>query len=360
MRGARTGGWIALAAACAGCVTEPPLKPVHDMRAQAWTDGWEVSTPAAEGFDAGALAAAYARFHADSAHRNGLSLLVVRHGKLVAESYVRGAQERAVARNIQSATKSVTSLVFGIAQARSSRLGLDSTLYGIYPERFGADPRTRSITLRHLLTMRSGIDFGNDDFSLEMLVGRPDDPVRHILSRPLYADPGERFRYRDADPQLLSYAVQRATGSTLRQVAEEELFRPLGIHDWFWEADPQGTTLGPFALYLRPRDMARLGELALRGGRWQGRQVVPEAWIRLSTAAQVDPARGGLGYGFYWWVVPELDAFAASGHGGNFILVAPARDVVVVMTSLPHASDEVGTTLQEFVPLARAVLAAAR
>jgi CubicO group peptidase (beta-lactamase class C family) len=219
----------------------------------------------------------------------------------------------------------------------------------------------RAITLRHLLTMRSGIAFDNDDFSLEMLVGRPGDPVRHILAKPLYDDPGARFDYRDADPQLLSSAVERETGRTLERLAREHLFGPLGITDYFWEADPAGTTLGPYALFLRPRDMAKIGQLVLQGGTWNGTQVVPSEWIRLSTSAQSSTNRGvHLSYGYYWWVLPELDAFTASGHGGNFIFVAPKEELVVVMTSLPHASDEVGTTLERFLPLARGIRTAIR
>lgn len=355
---------LALAILAAGCVTQPELKIRRDARPAETGDGWEVSNPAAEGLDPAALDQVLDLFYSEDEYRNAISLLVVRHGNLVLEAFARDPREREVKRNIQSVTKSVTSLVFGIARDQGYFPDLDQTLYSILPEKFGDNPAKRAITLRHLLTMRSGLAFDNDDFSIEMLVNRPHDQARYILKKPLYATPGDSFYYRDADPQLLSSAIERVTGQTVEALAREHLFGPMGITDYFWEANVDGTSLGAHALYLRGRDLAKLGELALRHGR-MGRcegtrcQLVSEEWMDLSTARQTDSDRPAFPYGFYWWTVPELTAFTAWGHGGNYVLVVPEEEMVIVLTSLPDAGDEVGTELDEFLPLVRRVIAAA-
>jgi len=323
-------------------------------------DGWPVSTPAAEGFDEAVLAEALDLFYADTAFHNALSLVVARHGTLVVEAFARGPSDRERKRNIQSATKSVTSVLFGMLRDRGYFADLDQPLHELLTGDFPPDARKRSITLRHLLTMTSGIAFDNDHFAVELLVDRPADPVAHILAKPMYATPGDSFYYRDADPHLLSAVVTRVTDETLEEIARRELFEPLGITDVHWEADAAGNTMGAIGLFLRPRDRAKLGELMLRRGSWQGRRIVSETWIEVSTSPQVMGHDPEAPYGFYWWIVPELDAFTAIGHGGNYIFVAPGKDMVVVLESLPHSNGEAGAPLDRFVRLARLLVEAAR
>ncbi len=286
--------------------------------------------------------------------------MVARHGRLVVEAYTRDESDRARKRNIQSATKSVTSLVFGIARDHGYFDDLDQPLAASLSESYAWDQEKRDITLRHLLTMTSGIAFDDDDFTVEILIDRPPDPVAHILQKRMYAEPGDSFYYRDADPHLLSAAVSHVTGETVEEIARRELFEPLDITDVHWEADGTGTTMGPFGLFLRPRDRAKLGELVLRRGRWGARQLVSEAWIDESTSAQVMADDPPTPYGFYWWIVPELDAFTALGHGGNYIFVAPEPELVIVLESLPHANADAGAPLDRFLRLARLIVSAAR
>jgi CubicO group peptidase (beta-lactamase class C family) len=346
---------------CTACISDPPLKVRGDTRAAATDDGWPVALPEDEGLDSERLESAYDLFFSDAPYYNAISLLIARDGRLVGEAYARGPADRTVKRNVQSATKSVTSLVFGVAVGDGSFPDLDRTLYSIIPEAFDSDPRKRDITLRHLLTMRSGVAFANGDFSEEMLMDRPRDQARRILAKPLHALPGEQFDYRDADPQLLASAVERVTGRQVAQIAAERLFGPLGISDWYWEANADGTTIGGAALFLRPRDLAKLGQLVLQEGTWNGAELVPPAWLRAATAEQSTTTDPATPYGYYWWLVPELGAYTAWGHGGNFIFIASAQRLVIVMTSLPSADDDnVGTVLSEFIPLARLIVSAAQ
>jgi len=342
------------------CVTEPPLKVRGSTSPVETGDGWPLSTPIDEGIDETVLANALDLFYSDTSFHNALSLVVARHGRLVVEAFSRDPSERERKRNIQSATKSVTSMVFGMLRDRGYFENLDQPLNELLPEGFPSDSQKRLITLRNLLTMTSGIAFDNDDFTRELMVDRPDDPVAHILSKSMYAAPGDSFYYRDADPHLLSATITRVTGETLEAIARRELFEPLGITDVHWEADAAGNSTGAVGLFLLPRDRAKLGELMLRRGRWQGRQLVSGTWVEASTSPQVMGHDPDAPYGFYWWIVPELDAYTAIGHGGNYIFVAPAVDMIVVLESLPHSNGDVGAPLDRFLILARLLVEAAR
>jgi CubicO group peptidase (beta-lactamase class C family) len=201
--------------------------------------------------------------------------------------------------------------------------------------------------------MTSGLAFDNEDFSMEMWVGRPDDPLRYILAKPLYAPPGTRFYYRDADPQLVGYALLRRTGRFEHDFAAERLFAPLGIQDYHWATGPGGISLAAHGLHLRPRDLAKLGQLALDGGVWRGERLVSEAWIAESTSIQVTTDEG-FPYGYYWWVIPDA-GFSAAGHGGQFAFVVPEQRMVLVEIALPDA-DLHGSHLADFVELVSPLL----
>jgi CubicO group peptidase (beta-lactamase class C family) len=280
---------------------------------------------------------------------------------LVFEAYCRTPADRDRYGNIQSATKSITSLVFGIVKSDGYIDSLLQPLYAVIPDKFPPDAGKRSITLGHLLTMSSGLAFDNDDFSVVLYADKPDDPIRYILNKPLYAPPGEKFYYRDCDPHLLSFAIWRLTGKTEEQWATERLFPPLEISDYYWDADHTGTTMGAYGLHLKPRDLAKFGQMVLDHGRWQGQQVVDSAWIAASTQKQVETDYSSgpeiRHYGYYWWVLPQWTAIEAWGNGGNFILILPQRQMVIVLTSMPDTDDDVaGTRPEQFHELIRPLL----
>lgn len=338
------------------CVSDAPFKFVSSTVPERLSDGWEVGSPDEVDISQEALDKVYAAFVSEDRYFNAKSLLVVKNGKLVFEAYCRTPRDRDRYGNVQSVTKSVTSLLFGIAKTAGYIDSLDQTLYSIMPDKFPSDLSKRPITLRHLLTMTSGLSFDNDDFSVEIYVDKPKDPVKYILKKPLYAPPGEKFYYRDADPHLISYAIQRLTGKSEQQWAEEYLFDLLGIRDYYWDSDHTGATMGAHGLHLKPRDMAKIGQMVLDHGQWQGRQVVDSSWVAASTQRQVETDHKTephvYYYGYYWWILPRWNAFIAWGHGGNFIFILPEEQMVIVMTSLPDTDDDVvGTTLDKFEEL---------
>jgi CubicO group peptidase (beta-lactamase class C family) len=343
-----------------GCVLDADLKHRNPTVPEALGDGWEIATPESVGVDPAALAAVHEALLREDRHVGTLGFLVVKDGKLVWETYLRTPADRDRFHPIQSATKSVTSLVLGIVRDDLGGPSLDTALEAMMPDAMaGLEAAKRAITLRHLLTMTSGIAVDNSDFSMELLIDRPADPLRYILEKPLYAAPGEQYYYRDADPHLVSYALRRLTGRFEHEIAAERLFAPLGIVDYHWGVDPVGTTLGAYGLHLRPRDLAKLGQMVLDGGVWQGRRVVPRAWLDESTAPQIvsdNPSLDGspYPYGFYWWVLPGV-GFAAQGHGGQLVFVVPDRRMVIVQIAYPD-TDLHGGELRHFEELIQPLL----
>ncbi len=298
-----------------------------------WPQGqWRFSSPEAQGIDSERLAAMFD--HIAQNNINIHSLQLVRHGHVVLDAYFYPFPANSL-HDVASVTKSITSALVGIALDRRLLTGVNQTalsaLPGARPARL--DARKQAIALEHLLTMTPGLDCGyrrGEAELFEML--RTDDWVRYVLDRPMRDRPGSRFAYCSGGFHLLSAVLTGATRRSGLDFAREHLFAPLGITDVYWPSDRQGITHGWGDLHLRPLDMARIGYLYLRRGRWHGRQVISEEWVERSTRRQVARERGD-DYGYGWWVsdsVPGL--YEALGRGGQRISVWPQKDLVVVMT----------------------------
>ena len=306
-----------------------PVPPANDD----WSGAWR-SVPATEvGLEPERLERAVERI----AQLDGLhGVLVARHGKLVVERYFRGSAGNRP-HNLKSASKSVLSALAGLA-IEQDLLELDQPIADVLPEAAGLDDTgKRAITVRHLLTMTSGLEstsFGNYG---SWVASR--NWVRAALARPLQAEPGTRFSYSTGGTHLLSATLSRAAGRSTHDFAREHLFDPLGIRRSAWARDRQGVHMGGNNLSLLPRDMLKFGQLYLNRGRWNGEQLLPWQWVDQSTRpGLVGPrGRGRIygGYGYLWWLrgTREHGAYIASGYGGQYIYVAPAEDLVVVVIS---------------------------
>jgi CubicO group peptidase (beta-lactamase class C family) len=253
------------------------------------------------------------------------SVLVMRRGRLVFERYYHGAtadQER----NVFSVTKSVVSALVGIALRDGDLRSLDQRLVDFFPEKLerSTDEGVRTITLRDLLTMTAG-------YRSEQVLAT-DDWVRTLINRPLASVPGVTWAYDDGSAHLVSAVLTKATGTSVESFARRKLLGPLGIRPGPWTSDGQGHSLGSTGLHLRPRDLLALGRLYLQNGKWQGRQIVPASWIRISTATQVS-IPGGYAYGYLWWVnTGPHKGFLAQGAWGQIVAVYPRSDVVIAIT----------------------------
>jgi CubicO group peptidase (beta-lactamase class C family) len=200
------------------------------------------------------------------------------------------------------------------------------------------DDRKEAITVQSLLDMTSGIEWteppdGIPASAIEMQ--RSPDWVKFILDRPMSSAPGDTFNYDSGNPQLLSAIITKLTGMSALDYAKAKLFGPLGINDVFWRHDPRGISVGGYGLYLQPRDMAKIGYLYLRNGAWEGKQLLPSAWIDKVSHATVDmhqPLAPELRYSNLFRALPKKHVYMAVGYHGQVIMVFLDLDVVAVTT----------------------------
>lgn len=269
------------------------------------------------------------------------TLIVARHGEVVLERRFRGPGLDEPA-NVKSVSKSLLSAMVGIAIAEGHLTGVEQPIAPFFPEYLGADadPRKRRITVGNLLTMQSGLERTSGP-GYGPWVGS-DNWVRYALQRPMVAEPGGERLYSTGNSHLLSAVLTRATGQSTLAYTREKLARPLDIALPAWPADPQGIYFGGNEMRITPRAMLRFGELYRNGGRYEGRQVVPEAWVRESLQPHSVVRRSGDAYGYGWFLtrVRGHPMFYAWGYGGQFIFVVPGLELTVVTTSDPDAERE--------------------
>lgn len=326
---------------------------------------------------------ALARLDADIAagkYGNVDSMLVIRHGKAVydrayphdyatiyaAEARKPGAlnahdpsgpfnyfnswwhpyYRRGDLHSLQSVTKTVTSVVIGVATTRNEFPSLDTPVLKFFDESKVAnvDERKRRMTLRHLLTMTAGIAWNeylpyNDPNNTGSVMEASPDWVAYVIDRPMSDEPGSRFNYNSGATELLAHIFRVATGQDIEEYAARHLFAPLGIRNFFWKRTPWGLADTEGGLYLERHDLAKIVALFHQKGAWQGQQIVSPEWVKASLAPSVTVSeKAGVKYGYKWWLYPYSKddprlAFGGSGFGGQIPLVLPDYDIVVVFTA---------------------------
>ena len=294
----------------------------------------------------------------NSAKENNVhAMLVVRHGKLVFEHYLSGSDEAwgrplgtiafgpGVRHDERSVTKGVVALLLGIAIDRGLVKSIDEPVLSFFPEY--ADLRTPEkdrITLRHLVTMSAGLEwhelyipYASAANSENRMEAAP-DPYRFALEQPVVAPPGDVWEYNSGATELVGAVLRKAVGKQIDDFASELLFGPLSITDVEWPRNAHGNVIAAGSLRLRPRDLAKIGQLVLQRGNWGGTQVISASWIEAATTPQIN----GLGtdfYGYFFWLGRslvdrrEIRWSAAVGLGAQRIFVVPELDLVVVMNA---------------------------
>ena len=308
-------------------------------------DGWETTSLKEAGFDSERLVAMMEDIQ-DGGFENLHSLLIVKDGRLVFEEYFRGHDQRNID-YVASVTKSLTSILVGIAIDKGFIESSDQYLVELLPsyaDVINADPLKQKLQLWHLLSMTSGLEWDENTFPYgdsrndATAMERSPKGVLFVLNRSVVREPGSQFQYSAANPMLLSAILQEATGMTAAEFAKLYLFEPLGISQYRWDAYADGHTHTDGGLSLRPRDMAKIGQLMLNGGQWNGVRIVSEAWVAESTQARtiVSP---GIQYGYQWWrenqaiYLETVEPYFAAGFGGQLINVYPDQKMIIVVTS---------------------------
>jgi CubicO group peptidase (beta-lactamase class C family) len=318
-------------------------------------DGWAVASVNEDKLIDRAALCRMADRLAASSDANVHAVLVARGGKLVFERYFRGSDEingRPVGKvtfdadtlnNVKSVSKSVASLAVGIAIDRGLIGSINEPIFSFFPELSDLrSPEKERIQLLHALTMSMGLEWveatpdneGNND---EERMHMAPDPCRYVLGLAATAQAGQEFFYNTGALTLVSAIIRKATGRPLDEFARATLFEPMGITGVEW-IRVKGDTDAGGGLRLRPRDMAKIGQLVLAGGRWNDRQVVSKAWIDASMTPRMD-ATGLFFYGYLWWLGRsllngrEVHWAGALGRGGQSIRIVPELDLVVVVTA---------------------------
>jgi CubicO group peptidase (beta-lactamase class C family) len=264
-------------------------------------------------------------------------LVIVRNGSVVLNVTVfpfsiipHGRHE------VYSCSKSILSILIGIAIEEGYIAGVDEPVLSFFPEKTLSNlgPRKSDMTLEHLLTMATGMAcrdsylYGWEGLHQMQL---SEDWVQFMLSLAMVEDPGSRFEYCNGASFLLAAILQESTGMTAFEFANKVLFSELGITNVTWEYNPQDINLGYSGVELAPEDLAKIGQLYLNGGVWDGKQVVPTEWVEASIQKRI---RGTLQewYGYQWWL-DDSGIYMALGYGGQYLIVVPEENLVVVFVS---------------------------
>ena len=312
-------------------------------------DQWVIGSPEQQGFDPAVLCA-MGKGVLDGKLANVDSIVIVRHGVLVYEHYFDYRNQvtfDAAHKHVSnSMTKSLVSLLVGLALDRGLIKDIDTSIFQYFPEYVDLrTPEKDRITLRNLLTMSSGLYSPSTE---QMFLHRDHDPYRRALEMPLASDPGTTFGYNSLGTELIGAILQKVSGKSVDVLAHENIFAPLGINDLDWYGHlGNGAPTASTGLRMSPRDWAKIGQLVLNHGIWQGKQIVPAAWIEQSTTeqlkSQMPRSRTPYSYGFQWWIGRSpyegrsVKWIAAIGFKAQKTIIIPELDTVVVFNASFHS-----------------------
>jgi CubicO group peptidase (beta-lactamase class C family) len=337
---------------------------------------WSVATPQSQSMNPDSLQA-FDNAIASGKYGNVDGMIVTRHGKLVYQKtyqhdydkiYGEDARKwsglnqqdhggpynyynpwwhpyyrRGELHSLQSVTKTITSVIIGVATARKEFPDLSTTVLSFFDttQVKNIDDRKRKMTLRHLLTMTAGFDWDENSHYSDpkndcSVMEASFDWIKYVIDKPMALEPGQSFKYNSGASELLSYIFRKATGKDIEEYASEYLFSPLGINQYFWKRIPTGLADTEGGLYLAATDLAKIYYLFLQEGNWNGKQLVTKEWVKASITPSVN-IRPGVKYGYKWWLYEYGNdnskyAWTGSGFGGQWPIIIPEYGIVAVFT----------------------------
>ena len=311
-------------------------------------DGWKTQNLKSTTFDTTLLYAFFDQLVKEN-HRLH-SVLLVKKNRLIIDEYFNGYNPRKL-HDLRSTTKSIKSILLGIAIDNGIIDDIDDPiskyLKNHKPEK-NLDERKDEITIRHLITMSAGWDCNDWDKKSkgqEDRVYKKEDWIQYTLDLPMINKPGEVSNYCSMGVIIMTEIISQASGLTIDTFADKFLFNPMGIENQKWdhtskkEVIPSGKRL-----YMAPRDLAKIGQLVLNKGSWNGKQIVSERWVEAATTTKTNIT--GVEYGYLWWNIPfqlnerTLISKTATGNGGQYIIVIPELDIVAVFTGGAYNSQD--------------------
>lgn len=322
------------------------------------TDGWQTSTPEAQGMSSEELAAFFTQWTQE--HFRVDSMMIVRHGYIVAEAY-SPLHTSETTHESYSYAKAVTGTLIGALLQDGLLESVDTPVVSLFPDRTIAnlDERKQAMTVRDLLLMAPGLDANDLAVDTQGLQATPtgqlmiasDDWLQFALDLPMASDPGKVWNYNNAFTYILSGIITELTDMTALDYASEKLFAPLGIAKPVWFDSPDGLTFGYAGLQLTPRDMAKIGYLYLNHGMWDGQQIIPVEYADAALANQIRTPWPDSVFGYQFWRFESLNASFALGHGGQYIMLFPDKDMMLIATG---GMDELFRFLFQAAPMAAA------
>jgi len=311
---------------------------------------WETSTPEEQGMNSKTLDVL--KEYIKKNYSGIYSTVIIRNGFLVEEEYFQFSAT--TKRNIYSCTKSFISALIGVAIQEGAIDSTNNSVLSFFPDKTFAnlDDRKQNMTLYHLLTMTSGLEWNelqvgyNDQNNSLYTMWEANDWIQYVLDQKMVDEPGKIFNYNSGTSHVMSAIINRTTNMSTLEFAKSRLFDPLGIEDYSWPTDPNGTYKGGEGLELTPRSLAKLGQLYLNNGSWKGQQIVPEEWVTISRIDHRPPGNHSYGYGFQWWIHPDRDIFSAWGYAEQRVIVVPKYQIIAVFTSyMPNYEGDIGADL---------------
>lgn len=286
------------------------------------------SSPEAEGVSSAALCRLLNEADGDG-QANVLQILLLRHGKVICDA-VWQPYRRDIPHQLYSASKSVTATAIGMLMDEG-KLDIDERLVDIFPDKAkgGNSHPLAGITVRHLLTMSTGVAFNETGTALGT------DWESDFLGCGAKFEPGSEFEYNSMNTYMLSAIVRRRSGMCLTDYLTPRLFRPLGVGLIDWEKCPEGTEKGGWGLSITAEDLAKIGQLYLQNGVWEGKRLLSEQWIEQATGCRIKTthAESRHGYGYQIWMLPDDEGYLFNGAFGQYVMMLPKRDAVAVIYS---------------------------
>ncbi|MDR0287706.1 MAG: beta-lactamase family protein [Clostridiales bacterium] len=338
----------------ASCLKDEPMKiPFQSYSPHNLDDGWIIAEPADAGMDSEALKEVYRYVHTDGNLWQIRSLLVFRNDKLIAESYMKNSGDRTTPRAIWSCTKQVVGILTGIAVDKGL-ISINETLLDCLPQVSGY-PEKSMITVENLLMMKSGVKFENDGSDGGPAVMSREEPASsldYIFGLKMHAAAGTQYKYKDGDPHIVSAIIQERVGKTTRDWAQEVLFNKIGIRRLEWLNYKDGITMGGYGIKTTPRELGKIGQLILNGGKWGSEQIVSEDWLDAMTSEKVsadETGRPDLAFGYLWWKDTKRNLNCMWGRGGQLVMINKEKNLIVVITSETNTSGDFDLSIYDGV-----------
>jgi len=325
-------------------------------------DGWESANVSEVGIDKDKIIQFINRI-VTGKHQDIHSVIIAKDGRLVLEEYFATNGKRfgsfikqlfrAKPHHLASTTKAILSALCGIAIDRGFIQNVEEPIYKYLPDYANLfTENKKGIKIKHMLTMTAGWEWEqfkyqwSDPRNNAAEMWNRNDVIKYVLERPLAAKPGERFKYSNGVPVVMGAVLENGCGIKVDRFAEQYLFQPLGISNYLWTSYYDGSLETDGGLALRSRDLAKIGQLFLNSGNWQGKQIISEKWIQESTKQRIKLGGfWGWGYGYYWMQVDlnykgtTIHSYFVPGEGGQLLSVFPDLNMVIVFTAGNYGTD---------------------